>query len=107
MRKLIRDKMSRWGRINGKHVRLCKDVDEYDRLILEKVKEEFAELLEAIDRNKDVGEVVGEACDLIEVVAVLVNRYAGCSLDLVLSELKHKRDVRGGFDAGVVLEDDE
>lgn len=108
MRKLIRDKMARWGRINGKHVRFVKDQEEYDKLLLEKLKEEYDEFLDAIARGKDIAEIVGEAGDLVQVVGLLTVRYAmGADLNKVIEVMKNKTDYRGGFDAGVVLEDDE
>lgn len=104
--KLIRDKMGRSiGLGPGDSVRLVKDNEEYEQRLIEKLQEEYMELRKELvknDQNPDL--IIEEAGDLIEVIRSIVYTFSGLDFDDLLQEMEVKRQSRGGFEAGIVLE---
>jgi predicted house-cleaning noncanonical NTP pyrophosphatase (MazG superfamily) len=104
---MIRDKMHFTMCLDkGERVRLVNSGPEYDALLRQKLDEEFKEFAAEVDHNFDArnDHMVQEAADLIDVIATLVQRYTNCKLDEIIGQLVTKRNYKGGFDAGVVLE---
>lgn len=93
--KLVRDKIDEIINNNGKNeeavVRILSD-EEYKIELLKKLKEEFNELLEAINSNI-TEDIIEESADLIEVIRAINDN----NLELVLEKLEEKNKKRGGF----------
>lgn len=100
--KLVRDKIDEIINNNGKGeeavVRVLSD-EEYKLELLKKLKEEFNELIDAVNRNISE-DVIEESADLIEVIRALNNE----NLEVVLQKLEEKREKRGGFSKRKFLE---
>lgn len=93
--KLIRDNIDEIINNNGKNevtvIRILND-EEYQKELLKKLKEEYNELLEAI--NSGVREdIIEESADLIEVIRAINDD----NLELVMQKLEDKRNKKGGF----------
>lgn len=99
--KLVRDDIPRIVSENGEvPVAHVVDGDEYRRRLCEKLLEEAREVRdEPVDGDVDPGELA----DVLAVVHALADA-AGVSMAEVDRLRREKRDVRGGFDDGVVLE---
>jgi predicted house-cleaning noncanonical NTP pyrophosphatase (MazG superfamily) len=106
MIKLIRDKMGRTiGLGPGDKVRVVENEPEYEKLLIEKLGEEYQELRKEIVKNGvNPDNVLEEAADMIEVLGAIVDHFASCDLELLLDEARRKRQRRGGFLGGIVLE---
>ena len=100
--KLVRDKIDEIINNNGKGeeavVRILSD-EEYKLELLKKLKEEFTELTEAINKGT-TEDVIEESADLIEVIRALNNE----NLEVVLQKSEEKRQKRGGFSKRKYLE---
>jgi len=100
--KLIRDNIDDIINNNGKDelavTRILSD-EEYQVELLRKLKEEFNELIEALDSGI-VENIIEESADLIEVIRAL----NGDNLEPVLNILEDKRAKKGGFTKKKYLE---
>lgn len=94
--KLVRDKIPEVIEATGKKydIRIA-DKEEHYKLLEKKLKEEVNEFLE--DKNLE------ELADVMEVLVGLANAL-GYSEEELLKKRELKRDERGGFDKGIVLE---
>lgn len=93
--KLIRDNIDEIINNNGKNevaVTRILNNEEYQIELLKKLKEEYSELLEAINSGI-IEDIIEESADLIEVIRALNND----NLETVLQKLEEKRQKRGGF----------
>ena len=93
--KLVRDNIDEIINNNGNNelavTRILKD-EEYKVELLKKLNEEFNELIEALNKEKEE-DIIEESADLIEVIRAL-NKD---NLDEVLKKLEDKRNKKGGF----------
>lgn len=93
--KLIRDNIDEIINTNGKNeiaiTRILSD-EEYQIELLKKLKEEYNELLEAINSG-NTNDIIEESADLIEVIRAI----NGDNLENVLQRLENKRTKKGGF----------
>lgn len=99
-RKLVRDHIPRKIELGGE--RAITERAEGDLLIRwlrQKVVEESLELFSAADAE----DILVEAADTLEAVLSLCHQY-GISIDAVLKAADEKREERGGFTKGVILE---
>ncbi len=103
--KLVRDKVDEipWGIEAAKvGLRLVHDGAEFDSLLRQKGLEEYGEFLEAPTE----AEAISEAGDVLEVMLTRLARtgHGAGTLDAVVAKMLIKRQARGGFTRGLVLE---
>jgi len=93
--KLVRDNIDDIINNNGKNeeavTRILSD-EEYEIELLNKLKEEFNELVLAINTGI-ADDIIEESADLIEVIRAINND----DLTLVLDRLESKKSKKGGF----------
>lgn len=103
--KLVRDKVDEipWGLEPAKAgLRLVHSDAEFDSLLRQKGLEEYGEFIEALTE----ADSIEEAGDVLEVLLTRLARVgdgAG-TLDAVVAKMLAKRQSRGGFKRGLVLE---
>lgn len=96
MGKLVRDKIPDIIKAAGKRLVVhTAATEEYERSLLEKLREEAEEYIEA--RNEE------ELADILEVVHALCKHY-GYRLQDIESKRAEKKEMRGGFDGRIVLD---
>jgi predicted house-cleaning noncanonical NTP pyrophosphatase (MazG superfamily) len=94
--KLVRDKIPQIIEASGSKCEIrVADKDEHYELLEEKLKEEVGEFLE--DKN------IEELADVMEVLFGLAESLGYSQEDLV-GKMEEKREERGGFKDGIVLE---
>jgi predicted house-cleaning noncanonical NTP pyrophosphatase (MazG superfamily) len=96
--KLVRDRIPEIIRAAGKIpvTRTVADAEEMKRRLLDKLAEEMQEYRESGS--------VEEIADIMEVIEALVEQVHGLKWEDVREIQGRKWEVRGGFDAGIVLE---
>ena len=100
MGKLVRDKIPDIIRATGRTPRVrILPAEEYRSALHDKLHEEVAELLAALDSHA----VVEEAADVLEVLTAIVAEH-GATLDTIVDVAGKKRAERGGFDMRLWLE---
>lgn len=106
MIKLIRDKMGRTiGLGPGDRIRVVENEREYEKLLIQKLEEEYGELRKEIVKNGvDCDAVMEEAADVLEVLGAIADHFGSCDLEFLIQEARAKRNRRGGFLGGIVLE---
>lgn len=101
--KLVRDKVGElpWRHEQAKAaLRFVHDETEFVSLLRQKLLEEVGEFLEA---GNDV-DAIEEAADILEVIhAILARRSIFAPIEQVIREHDRKREQRGGFERGLVL----
>lgn len=93
--RLIRDRADQvpWADESGKQfVRPVKDIQEFNRLVIQKLLEECGELLAADTRQA----IMEEAADVYEVLRAIVSSR-GVDPDWITTAALAKRDKKGGF----------
>ena len=100
MGKLVRDKIPDMIRASGRtpHVRTL-SIEEYRTALLDKLREEVAELIAAATRDA----VIEEAADVLEVLTAIAAGYGG-TVDNIVGVARSKRAERGGFDMRLRLD---
>ena len=100
MGKLVRDKIPEMIRASGRtpHVRTLSTA-EYRTALLDKLREEVAELIAAATRDA----VIEEAADVLEVLTAIAAGHGG-TVDNIVGVARSKRDERGGFDMRLWLD---
>ena len=96
--KLVRDRIPDIIRTSGKVpvVKTVRDTDELKQRLLEKLIEEVHEFEESGS--------IEEIADILEVLQAIVEKQFGVKWEEVRQLQKKKRDERGGFEKGFVLE---
>jgi predicted house-cleaning noncanonical NTP pyrophosphatase (MazG superfamily) len=97
--KLVRDKIPDVIRASGRtpHVRTLSTA-EYRAALLDKLREEVAELIAAATRSA----VIEEAADVLEVLTAIAIEHSA-TLDSIVEVARRKRAERGGFDMRLYL----
>ena len=102
MSKLVRDKIPEIIKASGKepvyHVE--EDKDKVLKLLKDKLVEEAKEAKSA----KASGDLIMELADVYEVMITLAKKY-GVPLKHIQFLANNKRELRGGFTKGIVLDD--
>jgi len=94
--KLVRDKIPEIIKESGHEPQMHRAMPkEFSNLLIEKMKEELAEFEE--------NPCLDEAADIYEVFLAILDNW-GMSRDLLEMVAKSKRDIRGAFKKGIVLE---
>jgi predicted house-cleaning noncanonical NTP pyrophosphatase (MazG superfamily) len=98
--KLVRDKIPDMIRASGRtpHVRTLSTA-EYRTALLDKLREEVAELIAAATRDA----VIEEAADVLEVLTAIAAEH-GATLDTIVGVTRSKLAERGGFDMRLSLD---
>ena len=98
--KLVRDKIPDMIRAAGRtpHVRTLRTA-EYRTALLDKLREEVAELIAAATSDA----VIEEAADVLEVLTAIAAWHGG-TLDNIVGVARSKRAERGGFDMRLWLD---
>ena len=100
--KLVRDKIPALMREQGRAFEAASlHGGELDAMLRAKLVEEAREALLAISKTG----LLEELADLTEVIAALVKHHGFSEMDL-LSAMMYKRDARGAFDMGYVVDFD-
>ncbi len=98
MKKLVRDKIPQILEREGKKFRVVETVNDRDRLLrllIEKLYEEVYEFVMNL--------TVEEAADVLEVLEAIL-RIKGYTFEDLIKVKKVKREERGGFNMGIVIE---
>lgn len=94
--KLVRDKIPQIIEASGNRCKIrLLSPEEYQQMVDKKLSEELAEYLESKEPE--------ELADLIEVIAAAA-QARGCSWDKLMQLREEKRQKRGGFEKGILLE---
>ena len=98
-KKLIRDNYI--NEISTERLYRITSPEEYKHYLELKLQEEVVELIEATHGK---GDMLNELADVLEVLEAITLRYH-LSMDDVLQCKQFKKDVKGGFNTGLLLEE--
>ncbi len=103
MGKLVRDKVPDLIRASGRRSRVTTlSEDSYRCALMDKLREEVAELIAARTRDS----TLEEAADVLEILAAIASEQ-GATLDTIGEIARTKREQRGGFAMRLWLDTDD